>query len=120
MSQERRFDSLKDEFEALVKGRCDCETYFFCEWHQRLRSGHDLEDIVHNLRLEDLHDEYLELLDRLCECTPTGRCYWHQAFTDLEDLKELIPEMEGELGYQHYLWWLEQEQNKCSEGEEQK
>lgn len=113
----RRCDSLKGEFEALVRSRCDCENYVLCKWHQRLHDGHALEEIVESLRQEELHDEYLDLLPRLCECTPTRRCYWHEAFTDFGCLKEVIREMERELNEQHYQWFIEQQ--RVAQSEEQ-
>ena len=48
------FDDRIEEYMRLL---CDCETYFDCEWHKRLKAGESRAEVE-----EDMHCAYIDAL----------------------------------------------------------
>lgn len=41
-----------DKVDELLACLCDCETYFMCEWHQRLARGDSREEVESDMEWE--------------------------------------------------------------------
>jgi len=103
-----------DDFDDLLRTLCDCESGFFCKWHQRLRDGESRLAIIHDLKEMHREQEFLALLDSLCNCSSDSRCQWHQRCDDDEDREDLWAAMGNELDKQHHRYSMGADDEKNS------
>jgi hypothetical protein len=51
-----------DRIEEFMQRLCDCDYYFDCKWHQRLKAGEprsEVEEDMHGAYITALYEDYL-------------------------------------------------------------